>query len=68
MKTYILLTDSFDPYYNLAAEELVLKYIDEGKVILHLWQSYDTVVIGKHQNPWAETFPKLLRSENITLA
>lgn len=67
MQTYILKTDSQDPYYNLALEELAMKIVDENKAILHLWQSEDAVVIGKHQNPWAETDPKALINEDIKL-
>ncbi len=41
-----------DPFFCLAAEEYLLKnYKDD---IFMLWQSEDTVVIGKHQNAMAE--------------
>jgi lipoate-protein ligase A len=44
--------NSIDPYFNIAAEEYVLKnYSDD---VLMLWQSVDSVVVGKHQNVYEE--------------
>jgi len=67
MKTFLLETSSLNPYYNLALEALAMKTIDDRHAILHLWQSRDAVIIGKHQNPWAETTPKRLNRNNISL-
>ncbi len=41
-----------DPWFNLAAEEFILKHFPED--ILMLWQSTSSVVVGKHQNTVAE--------------
>ncbi len=36
-----------DPFFNIAAEEFLLKYIDED--VLMLYCSQDSVIVGKHQ-------------------
>jgi lipoate-protein ligase A len=53
-ETIIYKSNSFDPWYNLAAEDLLLDTVGEHQYILYLWQNRDTVVIGKNQNPWKE--------------
>ena len=41
-----------DPFFNIAAEEYLLKNTDEE--ILTFWQSTPSVILGKHQNPVKE--------------
>lgn len=52
LSTYI--TDSTDPYKNLAMEEYLTLHTEPGECILFLWQNRHTVVIGKNQNCWKE--------------
>ncbi len=66
LKVYI--SDSFDPYYNLAIEKHLFDNISEGCVLLYLWQNRDTVVIGANQNPWAECNLSLLEKEGGKIA
>jgi lipoate---protein ligase len=55
-----------DPFFCLAAEEYLLKkYTDD---IFMLWQSYDTVVVGKHQNTMAEINYRFIRENGIKVA
>jgi lipoate---protein ligase len=55
-----------DPYFCLATEEHLLKNFQED--IFMLWQSENTVVVGKHQNAMAEiNYPYVLR-QNIRVA
>lgn len=54
LKTKIVLSSSFDPWYNLALEEYLLDNVEEDEVILYLWQNANTVVIGSNQNTWKE--------------
>ena len=55
-----------DPFFCLAAEEYLLKNFSED--IFMLWQSEDTVVVGKHQNLLAEINYSFVREKNITVA
>jgi lipoate---protein ligase len=55
-----------DPYYCLAAEEFLLKnYTDD---IFMLWQSHDTVVVGKHQNAMGEINYRYVLENGIKVA
>ena len=55
-----------NPYFCLATEEYLLKIFDED--IFMLWQSEDTIVVGKHQNALAEINYPLVRKSNIRVA
>jgi lipoate-protein ligase A len=55
-----------DPWFNLAAEEYLLKEFTED--VFMLWQSQPSVVVGKHQNTLAEINYKYVRSNNIKVA
>jgi len=55
-----------DPYFCLAAEEYLLKNFSED--IFMLWQSHDTIVVGKHQNVLAEINYPFVLGNNIKVA
>ena len=55
-----------NPYFCLAAEEYLLKKF-EAEIFL-IWQSHDTVVVGKHQCAMGEINYPFVRKNNITVA
>lgn len=55
-----------NPYFCLAAEEYLLKKFDAE--IFLLWQSHDTIVVGKHQCAMGEINYPFVRKNNITVA
>ncbi len=55
-----------DAFFCLAAEEYLLKNFSED--IFMLWQSNDTVVVGKHQNALAEVNYPFVHRHNIRIA
>jgi lipoate-protein ligase A len=61
-----VLSESLDPYFNLAAEEFLLKQTNDN--IFMLWRSVPSVIVGKHQNALAEiNYPYVLK-HNLVLA
>jgi lipoate---protein ligase len=49
----LIIKNSFtDPYFNLAAEEYLLKHFVDD--IFTLWRNENAIIVGKHQNTLAE--------------
>lgn len=63
---HIIYTDSTNPHYNLALEELLFE--NEQGFCLYLWQNKNTVVIGRNQNAWKECRIDELEAEDGRLA
>ncbi len=68
MHCYILDSNVRDVYYNLALEYTMAENNPTGSAILFLWQNANTVVIGKHQNPYRECNLIAIKADNIMLA
>ncbi len=64
----LVASQSLDPYWNLAVEDLLLNEVDRRGPMLFLWRCADTVVIGKNQNPWRECNLAALRKDRGLLA
>ncbi|MCB2221917.1 MAG: lipoate--protein ligase [Bacteroidetes bacterium] len=52
-----------DPYFNLAAEEYLLKSVSEDCFML--WRNEPSIIVGKHQNTLAEINYPFVRSKNL---
>lgn len=63
MRTY-----GTDPFRNLAIEQRCTEEIQEGEILLYLWQNAKTVVIGRNQNAWKECDIHRLEQDGGTLA
>ncbi len=63
---YCIVSENNDAFFNLAAEEYLLKSFEED--IFMLWQSEPCVVVGKHQNTYAEINYQYTRNHQIKIA
>lgn len=50
----VYLSNTYNPYFNLAFEEYLVRCHNPSDEVLFLWQNKNTVVIGRNQNPWKE--------------
>lgn len=67
-RLYHYITESVDPFHNLALEEALLLNVKPDECILYLWQNSRTVVVGRNQNAEAECRISQLESEGGKLA
>lgn len=61
----IIVSDSNDPYFNIATEEYILKNFNED--IFFLYINLSSIICGKHQNPIAETNFQYIFENNIPI-
>ena len=61
--TRLIVDTATDPAWNLAAEEYLLRQRNEPFV--RLWRNADSVIIGRHQNAWAEIDLDFVEREHI---
>ncbi|MTD25922.1 lipoate--protein ligase A [Erwinia sorbitola] len=64
----LLLSDSYDPWFNLAVEECIFRQMPATQRVLFLWRNAETVVIGRSQNPWKECNTRRMEEDGIRLA
>lgn len=64
----LLLSDSYDPWFNLAVEECIFRQMSPTQHVLFLWRNAETVVIGRAQNPWKECNTRKMEADGIKLA
>jgi len=55
--------DNTNPYFNLAAEEYVLRNFKENCFML--WRNAPSIIVGKHQNTLAEINVDYVKEKNI---
>ena len=60
-----LLNDIVAPAFILAAEEYFLKHAGIDDDVLMLWRNRPAIVIGKHQNPYAEIDLEYVKEHGI---
>ncbi|XP_008396575.1 lipoyl amidotransferase LIPT1, mitochondrial [Poecilia reticulata] len=65
----VLQSQSTDVFQNLALEDWIDAHVDlQQRSILLLWRNRPAVVIGRHQNPWAECSLPAMRSAQVPVA
>ena len=56
-------------FYNLALEDWIYKNVKfDHRVLMMLWRNKPCVVIGRHQNPWAECHLGLSEQQGVDVA
>ncbi|MFA4885332.1 MAG: lipoate--protein ligase, partial [Desulfotomaculaceae bacterium] len=60
-----VINDSYNPYFNLALEEYLLKYEELKDTVLILWRNAPAVVVGKNQNTLEEINYPFVRDHQI---
>lgn len=68
MNTRILISNSTDPWFNLAVEDTIFRSMSADQRVLFLWRNADTVVIGRAQNPWRECRTERMQQDSVKLA
>lgn len=64
----VFISNSYDPWFNLAVEETIFKHMPTNQRVLFLWRNDNTVVIGRAQNPWRECNTGKMAEDGIKLA
>lgn len=64
----LLLSNSYDPWFNLSCEEYIFKHMPPEQSILFLWRNQNTIVIGRAQNAWKECNTRRMEQDKIKLA
>lgn len=59
----IIKNSNTNPYFNLAAEEYLLKNFDED--VFTLWRNDNAIIVGKHQNALAEINLDYVRENSV---
>lgn len=62
-----ILSNSFNPYFNLALEEYIFKTVGMQEDFIILWQNENTIVIGRHQNTIEEINSNFVQENNINV-
>lgn len=60
-----IIDTTIDPYWNLAAEEILLK--ESNEPIFRLWQNDNAVIVGKYQNTPAEIEVEYVKKHKINV-
>ncbi|XP_041471943.1 lipoyltransferase 1, mitochondrial-like isoform X1 [Lytechinus variegatus] len=69
VKGLVYVSTSTDIHTNLSLEDWIYNNTDlSDTTLMILWRNDPCVVIGRHQNPWAEVNLRLLWNSNVKLA
>jgi len=63
----ILRSADTNPWFNLATEDHIFRDMDPSVDVLFLWRNQPNIVIGRHQNPWAECDLEAMEEHGVLL-
>ncbi|GAA5914253.1 hypothetical protein JCM6882_003666 [Rhodosporidiobolus microsporus] len=61
----IYVSNSQDPWFNLAFEDWIFRKTDPDQKVLYMYRNSPSVIIGRNQNPWKEINLGALRKLGI---
>ena len=64
----VMISDTFDPWFNMAIEDWIFQHLDPTQAVLYLWRNQNVVYIGRFQNPWTECNTQKMEEDGIKLA
>lgn len=67
-KVRVMISDTFDPWFNMAIEDWIFQDLDPEVHVLYLWRNQNVVYIGRFQNPWTECNTGKMEEDGIKLA
>jgi len=67
IKARCLISESNDPWFNLATEDWIFNDLKAEEHILFLWRNKECVIIGRNQNPWTECNLAMMREDGVDL-
>ena len=67
-KLRVLVSNTHNPWFNLATEAWIFREMDPEAQTLFLWRNQETVVIGRNQNPWSECNLAKMEADGVLLA
>jgi lipoate-protein ligase A len=65
---WAVVSEDTDPHFNLALEGHLLDSVSNGDRVLFLYRNRDSVVVGRHQNPWIECDLRRMKRDGVLLA
>jgi lipoate-protein ligase A len=68
MHTHVYLSNTHNPWFNLATEDWLFQQAPLNEQVLFLWRNQPCVVIGRAQNPWAECNLAHMAEDDVLLA
>ena len=67
MEVRVVISESLDPWLNLAVENYLFREMGPDQQVLFLWRNLESVIIGRFQNPWSECDLGKMEREGVAL-
>mgnify|MGYP005776011097 CR=1 FL=1 len=67
MRNYLYVSQSYDGWKNLGADEWFLENVKPDELVLFFYINENAVIIGRNQNPWAECDLSAMERDGVQL-